>query len=90
MAQAGANVFRLNFSHGTHEGHAQVIKFVRELNAEKGANISLLQDLQGPKIRTDEVENNGVELVSGAKIVIQKEKMIEKKIVKLSLLLKII
>ena len=76
LAQAGANVFRLNFSHGTHEGHAQVIKFVRELNAEKSANIALLQDLQGPKIRTDEVENNGVELVSGAKIVIQKEKMI--------------
>ncbi len=76
LAQAGANVFRLNFSHGTHEGHAQVIKFVRELNAENGANIALLQDLQGPKIRTDEVAGNGVELVSGAKIVIQKEKII--------------
>jgi pyruvate kinase len=76
LAQAGANVFRLNFSHGSHEGHAQVIKYVRELNAERGANLALLQDLQGPKIRTDEVENNGVELVSGAKIVIQKEKII--------------
>jgi len=76
LAQAGANVFRLNFSHGTHEGHAQVIKFVRELNAEKGANLALLQDLQGPKIRTDEVENNNVELVSGAKIVIQKAKIL--------------
>ncbi|HVD99108.1 MAG TPA: pyruvate kinase [Cytophagaceae bacterium] len=76
LAQAGANVFRLNFSHGSHEGHAQVIKFVRELNEEKGANIALLQDLQGPKIRTDEVENNGVELVPGAKIVIQKQKIL--------------
>lgn len=76
LAQAGANVFRLNFSHGTHEGHAQVIKFVRELNAEKGANLALLQDLQGPKIRTDEVAGNGVELIPGAKIVIQKDKIV--------------
>ena len=76
LAEAGANVFRLNFSHGSHEGHAQVIKYVRELNAEKGANLALLQDLQGPKIRTDEVENNGVELVPGAKIVIQKDKIV--------------
>jgi pyruvate kinase len=76
LAEAGANVFRLNFSHGSHDGHAQVIKYVRELNAEKGANLALLQDLQGPKIRTDEVENNGVELVPGAKIVIQKDKIL--------------
>lgn len=73
LVQAGANIFRLNFSHGTHEQHLQVIKFIRELNKEKNANISILQDLQGPKIRTDEVENNGVELKEGAKIVITKE-----------------
>ncbi|MCU0429275.1 MAG: pyruvate kinase [Cytophagaceae bacterium] len=76
LAQAGANVFRLNFSHGSHEGHLQVIKMIRELNAEHNTNIAMLQDLQGPKIRTDEVENNGVELVPGAKIVIQKEKIL--------------
>jgi len=76
LAQAGANVFRLNFSHGSHEGHAKVIQYVRELNEEKGSTIALLQDLQGPKIRTDEVEGNGVELVQGEKIVIQKEKIL--------------
>jgi pyruvate kinase len=73
LVQAGANIFRLNFSHGSHEGHLQVIKYIRELNQEKNANISMLQDLQGPKIRTDDVENNGVELVEGQEIIITKE-----------------
>lgn len=76
LAKAGANVFRLNFSHGTHEQHAQVMKYIREINTEQNCNIAMLQDLQGPKIRTDEVENNGVDLVQGAKIVIQKEKIL--------------
>jgi pyruvate kinase len=74
LVLAGANIFRLNFSHGNHEGHLQVIKYIRELNKEHNANISILQDLQGPKIRTDEVENNGVELVEGKQIIITKEK----------------
>lgn len=65
LAQAGVNVFRLNFSHGTHEDHLARIRAIRELNAEHGLNLTILQDLQGPKIRTQMVENNGVELVSG-------------------------
>ena len=73
LVQAGANIFRLNFSHGSHEQHLLVIKAIRELNKEKKANISILQDLQGPKIRTDDVENNGVELKEGEKIIITKE-----------------
>ncbi|MFN6945085.1 MAG: pyruvate kinase [Cytophagaceae bacterium] len=74
LVQAGANIFRLNFSHGTHEQHLQVIKYIRELNEENNANIAILQDLQGPKIRTNDMENNGVELVEGEKIIITKEK----------------
>ena len=66
----GADVFRLNFSHGTHEIHKNVIKLVRELNEELGTHIALLQDLQGPKIRVEEVENNGVEIVEGETIII--------------------
>lgn len=73
LVQAGANIFRLNFSHGTHEQHLQVIRHIRELNKDYNANISILQDLQGPKIRTNDVENNGVELVNGEKIIITKE-----------------
>lgn len=52
----GVDVFRLNFSHGTHEDHQKVIDYVRELNNELGTSITLLQDLQGPKIRVQEVE----------------------------------
>src|SRR3954470_1589628 len=73
LVRAGVNVFRLNFSHGTHEQHLQVIKFIRQINEENNFNVAILQDLQGPKIRTNDVENNGVELVEGEKIIITKE-----------------
>lgn len=76
LVEAGVNIFRLNFSHGTHDQHLKVITYIRELIQEHKVNIAILQDLQGPKIRTDEVENNGVELVKGAKIVIQSEKIL--------------
>ncbi|HEX7016858.1 MAG TPA: pyruvate kinase [Cyclobacteriaceae bacterium] len=56
LIKEGVDVFRLNFSHGTHEDHKKVIDYVRELNDELGTAISLLQDLQGPKIRVQEVE----------------------------------
>jgi pyruvate kinase len=76
LMQAGVNVFRLNFSHGSHEDHQKVIEHVRSLNEEHGTSISLLQDLQGPKIRTREVENNGVELVQGEKLVITMDNIV--------------
>ena len=60
LVKAGANVFRLNFSHGTHEMHMDVINIIRKINKEKGLNISMLQDLQGPKIRIGEVEEGAV------------------------------
>lgn len=68
LIKAGVDVFRLNFSHGSHEGHAQVIQYVKELNEELGTHIALLQDLQGPKIRLNEMEpgtiiNEGDEFV---------------------------
>lgn len=65
----GVDVFRLNFSHGAHETHQQVIEHVRALNTELGTNVALLQDLQGPKIRVNEVAP-GVELVAGERITI--------------------
>ena len=68
MVQSGLNVARLNFSHGKHEDHLEVIKTVREINKELGSNVALLADLQGPKIRVREVENNGIELVDGKEI----------------------
>lgn len=60
LIKEGVDVFRLNFSHGTHVDHLKVIKHVRELNKELGTRICLLQDLQGPKIRVNEMEPNVV------------------------------
>lgn len=51
MMQEGAGVFRLNFSHGTHEDHRKVIGLIREVEQASGASLCILQDLQGPKIR---------------------------------------
>ena len=66
LIKAGVDVFRLNFSHGTHEQHIEVIKHVRALNEELGTPVCLLQDLQGPKIRIGEVKK-GTELKPGQK-----------------------
>lgn len=69
LAKAGVNVFRLNFSHGTHEDHLQRLKTIREISKELDLNLSILQDLQGPKIRTQLVENNGVVLKAGKQLI---------------------
>ncbi|WP_339877385.1 pyruvate kinase [uncultured Algoriphagus sp.] len=76
LAVAGANVFRLNFSHGTHDIHAEVAKIIRQINKDEGLNLGILQDLQGPKIRVGEVENNGVEIKAGEKITITNDPVI--------------
>lgn len=62
----GMNVARLNFSHGSHEWHGNIIKTIREISKEKGAAIGILADLQGPRIRTMVTEP--VEIVKGDKI----------------------
>lgn len=76
MIQLGLNVCRLNFSHGSHEDHAKTIAMVRDINDELGTFTGILADLQGPKIRVGEVENNGVELVNGALITLTTEKCV--------------
>src|SRR5688500_15767678 len=58
LIKEGVDVFRLNFSHGTHEDHFKVIQHIRALNEELGTKICILQDLQGPKIRVNEMEPN--------------------------------
>lgn len=70
MFNAGLNVCRLNFSHGSHDDHAKSIEIIRALNEETGLNVAILADLQGPKIRTHEMENNGVNLVNGSEVTI--------------------
>lgn len=72
----GVDVFRLNFSHGTHESHRPVIQAIKELREEMGVYVSILQDLQGPKIRVEEVENNGVEIIPGQILTITTERVL--------------
>ena len=66
MIRQGLNVCRLNFSHSSYDDHAKTIKTIKEIDQELGTNTAILADLQGPKIRVGEMENNGVELVNGA------------------------
>jgi len=69
LLNAGMNVARLNFSHGTHEEHAARIRCLREISAELGRPLGLLQDLQGPKIRVG-VLNPALELEAGERVVL--------------------
>lgn len=70
LIQAGLDVARLNFSHGTHEGHGKVIHLLRELSAEIGKPLTILQDLQGPKLRVGVLPPEGIRLTAGQKIVL--------------------
>lgn len=76
LAAAGANVFRLNFSHGSHQIHQEVIDIIRRINEEDNLNLGILQDLQGPKIRVGEMENNGVQINPGDQITITNDPVI--------------
>lgn len=76
MFLAGLNVCRLNFSHGAYEDHQAAIETIRELNEETGLNVAILADLQGPKIRTDLMTDNGIELVTGNEVEIVTEKVL--------------
>lgn len=68
MVQAGMSVARLNFSHGSYEDHARTVALLREVENETGSPITLLQDLQGPKVRVGQLPEGSFELVKGALI----------------------
>jgi pyruvate kinase len=65
LVKAGVNIFRLNFSHGTHENKAQIIEHIRVINTKEPYNISILADLQGPKLRVGEIENGALLIEPG-------------------------
>lgn len=60
IIEKGVDVCRLNFSHGTHKDHEQVIQNIREINEENGYHVSILADLQGPKLRVGEMKEGSV------------------------------
>lgn len=68
LIEAGMNVARLNFSHGNHEEHALRIKRIREAADKAGKIVGILLDTKGPEIRTHQMENDSIELVTGQKI----------------------
>ncbi len=55
LVKAGVNVFRLNFSHGSHEDKTKIIEHIRKINSSEPFNIAILGDLQGPKLRVGEI-----------------------------------
>lgn len=70
LVDAGMDIARLNFSHGTHDDHQEMLRRVREVSERHGKAISVLQDLQGPKIRIGDLSTPSVDLVAGAAITI--------------------
>ncbi|TDH29318.1 pyruvate kinase [Segetibacter sp. 3557_3] len=76
LVKAGVNVFRLNFSHGNHDDKSQIIEHIRNINKTEPYNIAILGDLQGPKLRVGEIENNALPIVPGDVLTFTNEKCI--------------
>jgi len=76
LVQEGVNVFRLNFSHGTHEQHFSVIEHIKRINDIFPFNIAILADLQGPKLRVGDIKDNALDLKIGDVFYFSNEKTI--------------
>jgi pyruvate kinase len=76
LVKAGVNVFRLNFSHGAHEDKARIIESIRTINKTEPYNIAILGDLQGPKLRVGEIENNALHVEPGDILTFTNEKLV--------------
>ncbi len=76
LVHAGVDIFRLNFSHGTHEEHAQVIDNIIAINEELDTHIGILADLQGPKLRIGQVQEGGIFLKTGDEILFVNRKCV--------------
>lgn len=74
LIEQGVNVFRLNFSHGTQEQHAETVKLIREISKELNTPVGILADLQGPKIRVGQVKEPGILLQVGQEFIISTQK----------------
>ena len=73
MIRHGVNVCRINASHGDYKFQEEVVRLVRSFNEQKDLNVAILYDLQGPKLRIGEVENNEIHLEEGASITLTTE-----------------
>ena len=73
---SGVDAIRLNFSHGSHKYHKKVIQMVRALSEEMNTPISIIQDLQGPKIRIGKIKGSEIELKEGEELRIHSKDII--------------
>ena len=76
LVKAGVNCFRLNFSHGSYEDKSKIIEHIREINKKEPYNISILGDLQGPKLRVGDLENGKLQLSEGQEIIFTTYKIV--------------
>jgi pyruvate kinase len=79
LVKAGVNVFRLNFSHGSHEDKAKIIGHIRKINASEPFNIAILGDLQGPKLRVGEIEGGSMLVAEGEILTFTNTKLVGNK-----------
>ncbi|MBU6383914.1 MAG: pyruvate kinase [Verrucomicrobia bacterium] len=76
LIDAGMNVARLNFSHGTHEEHLRTIHFLQKARAEKGVPLAIMLDTHGPKIRVGKLPNDAIRLKPGDRLtLVEKESL---------------
>ncbi|MCI0521821.1 MAG: pyruvate kinase [Chloroflexi bacterium] len=68
LIQAGIDIARLNFSHGSHADHAEAVLRLRQASRETGRIVTILQDLQGPKMRTGALAGEGIQLSPGQRL----------------------
>jgi pyruvate kinase len=76
LVRAGVDVFRLNFSHGTHDDHLSVIQSIQSINEQYNTHISILADLQGPKLRVGKIQDNALPLEAGDVITLVNENVV--------------
>lgn len=79
LIASGVDVFRLNFSHSSKEEYLRLINLIKELNLELETNVAIMADLQGPKLRVGEIENNIIQLNEGDVITFVTEKCLGQK-----------
>jgi len=76
MIEAGMNVARLNFSHGTHEYHSETIDLVRAASEQAQRPVAILADMQGPKLRTGKMQEGGVPIVAKETLILTTDEIV--------------
>ncbi|MDD3284338.1 MAG: pyruvate kinase [Patescibacteria group bacterium] len=80
MAKSGMNVCRLNFSHGSYKNHLELINNIKKVRKTLNEPITIMQDLQGPKIRVSDVSRDGVRVIKDEQIILIHDKIVNYKL----------